>query len=99
MQRWQYIFSYRAHFGPDNSAEMSGSVGSDNELSELDLHELVLLHLPGHEDMPDGLRPEDFVITRFSYVSWETDLAPDIEQDGQGAVPADNPAPDQPGQV
>lgn len=94
--RQSYLIDYRVHWTGGGYGEFEATAQSDRELSEFDLEEVVLDHLPGHPDVPDGLRAADFVITRFNYVSCPPLDIPDVEQDGQASAPD---TVDKPGQV
>jgi hypothetical protein len=97
--RQSYLIDYRVHWTGGGYGEFEATAQSDQELFEFDLQQLVLDHLPGHPDVPDGLRSEDFVITRFRYVVCPPLDVPDVEQSGRTSAPADTDAPDRPGQV
>lgn len=92
--RWGCIFSYRAHFG-DGFAEASGQIHADSPLSEIEIQQHCLDNLPSCPGMPDSVRPEDLVITRFHYTTFGPVLVPDVSQDGQvGTDTPDTARPD-----
>lgn len=66
MSRHGYAIGYHVHF-PAGHAEMSAYITSDRLHTEFTLQQLCLDSLPGHQDIPQDVRTEDLVITRFHY--------------------------------
>lgn len=91
---WGYAVSYRAHFNETWVADgVTGWVTSERQLSEIEIQEALLRDLPDMEGMPDGVRPEDIIITRFHYTEVPSVSVPDVSQTGQAEPDTDRTQP------
>jgi hypothetical protein len=84
-----YLISYRVQFHGDSYAETTALVAADEPLSEFRVQQACLDNLPSCPDIPDGVRTEDFIITRFHYVSLSPVLVPDVSRDEDRAPDPD----------
>lgn len=66
MSQHGYAITYRAHF-EGGHVEMTAYITSDEARTEFALQQLCLDDLPGHPDIPEDVRTEDLVLTRFHY--------------------------------
>ena len=81
--KWSYQINYRAHFPGDGYAEMSATVSDTSPLDEIRLQQMCVDNLPSFEDMPEGVRPEDIIITRFWYTEMSPVDIPDMSLEGR----------------